>query len=171
MTAPTQTERLKELLAKACSPLPWREYKNCFYSAVYSGAEPVTRSTESNAPCWAEDAQLIVAAVNALPELLAELEAARREVELLQKQLKATEAERSALERKGISLCCALGTRMIRDTDALNAAKAVRVVMSEWGTPYWWANHPSGKLLATWSLEEIALTNAAAPSANLGGGA
>lgn len=75
------TEKLKELVAKA-SQLPWEDLGREVFSrgnnrTVAEGPDFYT------SPCafgqWPANAALIVAAVNALPSLLAELEAARKD--------------------------------------------------------------------------------------------
>jgi seryl-tRNA synthetase len=135
----------------------------------------------------------IVAARNALPELLDEIEALRKEVKsarciaelakeernhigveirsemrseaimgecLLRDQIKNLEADNAENKRKGEQLCCALGSRMIRDADTLKVATAIRTVMHEWGTMDWWDKHEAGNLLSKWSLDEIQLHEA-----------
>jgi len=70
-------EKLDELHSKATSG-PWREYKNGLYSQVLAADAPVTKCVESHAPCWAEDAQLIIALHNAWPAISAVLRQAER---------------------------------------------------------------------------------------------
>ena len=97
---------LRRLLAEAHSKLPWRmgTGEGCDYGTIYGapyereGGGYLLTPTVAD-PDYGEDAELILAAVNALPELLDALEKAEGHRDSLAATLIEVQREKLALER------------------------------------------------------------------------
>lgn len=180
MTTPTQTERLKELLAKA-TPGPWVVAEKPKYDHILSAdgryifepGRPVVQR---------QDAQVIVAAVNALPELLVDLEAARRELAEVRERMSEREHDMHMRIRAGYDQTVAdlwkahcKGIESERDqlrAELAEEMKGLRGLVANWKAEHAFQDDQRGYCgaygICATQLEELL---PAAPSANLGGGA